>query len=139
MKPGTPVFTTALNRMREVMPSVISRMASSGRAETWKFSWMRLGVLEEVVRGAVPRWMAQARRIWAGVLWVRWAMAVMIGSWSRLGSLLWPRAAKAWRMMPLAWQKCRSFPFGKVRVGFDVDDGGLCFLRLLRGLVAGQG
>jgi len=38
MNPGTPVSTTALNRMRDVIPSLISRTASSGRADTAKFS-----------------------------------------------------------------------------------------------------
>lgn len=40
IKPGTPVPTTALNRTLVVMPFRISRMASSGRVETSKFSWM---------------------------------------------------------------------------------------------------
>ena len=41
--------------------SLISRTASSGRVETSKFSLIRLGALE-VVRRAVPRWMAQASK-----------------------------------------------------------------------------
>src|SRR5277367_5380866 len=48
MNPGTPVSTTALNRTRDLIPSLISRTASSGIVETSKFSWMRLGVLEVV-------------------------------------------------------------------------------------------
>ena len=64
---------------------------------------MRLGVFE-VVNRAVPRWTAQARATCAGVLFVRWAMAVMTGSFSILGSLLWPRAAKACRTMPFCLQ-----------------------------------
>jgi hypothetical protein len=38
IKPGTPVLTTVLNRTLAVMPSRISRMASSGRVEISKFS-----------------------------------------------------------------------------------------------------
>jgi hypothetical protein len=53
MNPGTPVFTTALNLTRDLIPSLISRTASSGMAETSKFSRMRLGVFE-VVRGSRP-------------------------------------------------------------------------------------
>src|SRR5438105_209711 len=34
MNPGTPVSTTALNLIRDLIPSLISRMASSGRVET---------------------------------------------------------------------------------------------------------
>ncbi len=34
MNPGTPVSTTALNLMRDLIPSVISRMAPSGMVET---------------------------------------------------------------------------------------------------------
>ena len=70
MNPGTPVSTTVLNLTRAVMPSLISRTASSGRVETSKFSLIRLGVFE-VVRRAVPRWMAQASKTCAGVLSTR--------------------------------------------------------------------
>jgi hypothetical protein len=38
MNPGTPVSPTALNLTRDVIPSLISRIASSGRVETSKFS-----------------------------------------------------------------------------------------------------
>ena len=61
MNPGTPVSTTELNLTRNLIPSLISRTASSGRVETPKFSLIRLGVFE-VVRRAVPRWMAQASK-----------------------------------------------------------------------------
>ena len=61
MNPGTPVSTTALNLTCILIPSLISRTASSGRVETSKFSLIRLGVFE-VVRRAVPRWMAQASK-----------------------------------------------------------------------------
>ena len=49
MNPGTPVSTTALNLTRDVIPSLISRMASSGMVETSKFSLIRRGldVVEE--------------------------------------------------------------------------------------------
>jgi len=50
MNPGTPVSTTVLNLTRDLIPSLISPMASSGMAETSKFSLIRLGVFE-VVRG----------------------------------------------------------------------------------------
>ncbi len=40
MNPGMPVLTTGLSLTRVVIPLVISSMASSGRAETAKFSWM---------------------------------------------------------------------------------------------------
>ncbi len=40
IKPGTPVSTTVLNLMFAVMPSRISRMASSGRADISKFAWI---------------------------------------------------------------------------------------------------
>jgi hypothetical protein len=46
-------------------------MASSGRVETSKFSLIRLRVFE-VVRRAVPRWIAQASKTCAGVLLTRW-------------------------------------------------------------------
>src|SRR5271157_1261591 len=59
IKPGTPVLTTVLNRTLVVMPSRISRMASSGRVEISKFSWIRRGLVE-VVRKEVPRCTAQA-------------------------------------------------------------------------------
>ena len=59
MNPGTPVSTTGLSLIRNLIPSFISRMASSGRVETSKFSLIRLGVFE-VVRSAVPRWIANA-------------------------------------------------------------------------------
>jgi hypothetical protein len=52
MNPGTPVSTTVLNLTRDLIPSLISRMASSGRVETSKFSLIRLGVFE-VVRDLV--------------------------------------------------------------------------------------
>ena len=45
MNPGTPVSTTALNLIRVLIPSLISRMASSGRVETSKFSLMPAGGL----------------------------------------------------------------------------------------------
>jgi hypothetical protein len=45
MNPGTPVDTTALNLIRALIPSEISRTASSGMAETSKFSWMRAKVV----------------------------------------------------------------------------------------------
>ncbi len=61
MNPGTPVSTTALNLTRDLIPSLISRMASSGNVETSKFSLIWLGIVE-VVRRAVPRWMAQASK-----------------------------------------------------------------------------
>ena len=67
MNPGTPVSTTALNLTRDLIPSLISRMASSGRVETSKFSLIRLGVFE-VVRRAVPRWMAQASKTYRGLV-----------------------------------------------------------------------
>jgi hypothetical protein len=38
MNPGTRVSTTALNLTRSWIPSLISRTASSGSAETSKFS-----------------------------------------------------------------------------------------------------
>jgi hypothetical protein len=57
--------TTALNLTRDLIPSLISRKASWGRVETSKFSLIRLGVFE-VVRRAVPRWMAQASKTCAG-------------------------------------------------------------------------
>ena len=41
MNPGTPVCTTVLNLTFVVMFSRISRMASSGRVERSKLSWMR--------------------------------------------------------------------------------------------------
>ena len=41
INPGTPVSTTELNLTFVVMRSRISRMASSGRAEISKFSWIR--------------------------------------------------------------------------------------------------
>ena len=44
MKPGTPVSTTGLRRTFVVMPWRISRMASSGRLEMSKFSWIREAV-----------------------------------------------------------------------------------------------
>ena len=103
MNPGTPVSTTALNLTRDLIPSVISRTASSGMAETSKFSLMRLGVFE-VVRRAVPRWMAQASKTCAGVLLTRLAMAVMTGFSSNLGSLLCPSAANACSTMPFFLQ-----------------------------------
>ena len=53
MNPGTPVSTTALNLTCNLIPSEISWTASSGMAETSKFSLMRAGVFE-VVRRAVP-------------------------------------------------------------------------------------
>ncbi len=77
MNPGTPVSTTALNLTRDLIPSLISRMGFSGRVETSKFSLIRLGVFE-VVRRAVPRWIAHASTTWAGVLPTRLAIAVMI-------------------------------------------------------------
>ncbi len=43
MKPGTPVCTTELNLVRNVIFWFISRMASSGREETSKFSLIQLG------------------------------------------------------------------------------------------------
>src|SRR4029077_2464669 len=67
INPGTPVSTTTLNRILVATPSRISCMASSGRVEISKFSWMRLGVTD-VVRRAVPRCTAQASTTWAGVL-----------------------------------------------------------------------
>ena len=67
------------------------------------YSLMRLGVFE-VVRGAVPRWMAQASKTCAGVLLTRLAIAVMTGSSSRLGSLLCPSAANACSTMPFFLQ-----------------------------------
>src|SRR5580765_5235827 len=70
MNPGMPVSTTLLNLTRDLIPSVISRTASSGMAETSKFSLMRAGVFE-VVRRAVPRWIAQASKTCAGVLLTR--------------------------------------------------------------------
>src|SRR6266700_1725047 len=94
MNPGTPVSTTALNLTLDLIPSLISRTALSGMAETSKFSLMRPGVFE-VVRRAVPRWIAQASKTCAGVLLTRLAMAVMTGSSSNLGSLLCPSAANA--------------------------------------------
>ena len=103
MNPGTPVSTTALNLTRDLIPSLISRMASSGRVETSKFSLIRLGVFE-VVRRAVPRWIAQASKTCAGVLLTRLAIAVMTGSSSNLGSLLCPSAAKACSTMPFFLQ-----------------------------------
>ena len=66
MNPGTPVSTTVLNLTRDLIPSLISRMASSGMVETSKFSLIRLGVFE-VVRRAVPRWIAQASKTCAGL------------------------------------------------------------------------
>lgn len=48
MKPGTPVSTTALNLTFAVMPSRISRMASSGRADISKFSRIWPGLVEVV-------------------------------------------------------------------------------------------
>ena len=44
-EPGNAGLTTVLNLTRDVTPSLISRMASSGSVETSKFSWMRLGIL----------------------------------------------------------------------------------------------
>jgi hypothetical protein len=43
MNPGTPVSETELNRTRNLIPSLISRTASSGRVETSKFSLIREG------------------------------------------------------------------------------------------------
>ena len=103
MNPGTPVSTTALNLTRDLIPSLISRMASSGMVETSKFSLIRLGVFE-VVRQAVPRWIAQASKTCAGVLLTRLAIAVMTGSSSKLGSLLCPSAANACSTMPFFLQ-----------------------------------
>src|SRR5689334_4503581 len=103
MNPGTPLSTTALNLTRNLIPSLISRMALSGRVETSKFSLIRLGVFE-VVRRAVPRWIAQASKTWAGVLLTRLAIAVMTGSSSNLGSLLCPSAANAWNTTPFFLQ-----------------------------------
>jgi hypothetical protein len=76
MNPGTPVSTTVLNLTRDLIPSLISRMASSGMVETSKFSLIRLGVFEVVSR-AVPRWIAQASKTCAGVLLTRLAMPEM--------------------------------------------------------------
>ena len=121
MNPGTPVSTTALNLTRDLIPSLISRIASSGRVETSKFSWMRLGVFE-VVRGAVPRWIAQASKTCAGVLLTRLAIAMMTGSSSNLGSLLWPRAAKACSTMPFVSAIVQKVPFREIRMRFDVND-----------------
>ena len=85
MNPGTPVSTTVLNLTRNLIPSLICRIAVSGRVETSKFSLIRLGVFE-VVRRAVPRWIAQASKTWAGVLLTRLAIAMMTGSSTNLGS-----------------------------------------------------
>jgi hypothetical protein len=49
-----------LNLTFVVMCSRISRMASSGKIERSKLSWMRRGLVD-VVRKAVPRCTAQAR------------------------------------------------------------------------------
>src|SRR5580704_3548703 len=98
MNPGTPVSTTALNLTRNLIPSLISRTASSGRVETSKFSLIRLGVFD-VVRRADPRWMAHASKTCAGVLLTRLTIAVMTGSSSKLGSLLCPSAANACNTM----------------------------------------
>jgi len=103
MNPGMPVCVTALNLTRDLIPSLISRTASSGMAETSKFSWMRAGVFE-VVRRAVPRWIAQASKTCAGVLLTRPAMEVMTGSSSNLGSLLCHKAANAWNTIPFCLQ-----------------------------------
>ena len=103
MNPGTPVSTTELNLTPNLIPSLISRTASSGRVETPKFSLIRLGVFE-VVRRAVPRWIAQASKTCAGVLLTRLAIAVMTGSSSNLGSLLCPSAANACSTMPFFLQ-----------------------------------
>jgi hypothetical protein len=58
--PGMPVSVTGLKRILAVIPSRISRIASSERVETSKFSWIWRGLVD-VVRRAVPRCMAQAR------------------------------------------------------------------------------
>ena len=60
MNPGTPVCTTPLNLTFVVMCSRISRMASSGKIERSKLSWMRR-CLVDVVRKLVPRCTAQAK------------------------------------------------------------------------------
>ena len=49
MNPGMPVSTTVLNLTLDLIRSLISRMASSGRADTSKFSLIRLGVVEVVI------------------------------------------------------------------------------------------
>ena len=116
MNPGTPVSTTALNLTRNLTPSLISCTASSGRAETSKFSLIRLGVFE-VVRRAVPRWMAQASKTCAGVLLTRLAIVVMTGSSIKLGSLLCPSAAKACSTMPFFLQYSKRSHWG--RYGWD--------------------
>ena len=103
MNPGTPVSTTVLNLTRDLIPSLISRMASSGMVETSKFSLIRLGVFE-VVRRAVPRWMAQASKTCAGVLLTRLEIELMTASYNNLGSLLCPSDANACNTMPFFLQ-----------------------------------
>src|SRR5579862_6374332 len=48
MNPGTPVSTTGLNLTCNLIPSLISRTASSGRVEISKFSWIQRGFVEVV-------------------------------------------------------------------------------------------
>src|SRR5579864_4540158 len=112
INPGTPVSTTALNLTRDLIPSLISCTAPSGRVEISKFSLIRLGVFE-VVSSAVPRWIAQASKTCAGVLLTRLAIAVMTGSSSNLGSPLCPSAANACSTMPFSLQKSKRSHCGR--------------------------
>jgi len=86
INPGIPVSVTGLYLYCVLIPSRISFIASSGRAETSKFSLIRLGFFDVVIR-AVPRWRDQASRTWAGVLLTRFEMVVMTGSSTSLGSM----------------------------------------------------
>jgi hypothetical protein len=119
MNPGTPVVTTALNRIRDVIPSEISRTASCGMAEISKFSLMRWGVFEVVSR-TVPRWIAQASRLRRGLI-----HSPGDGSDDRIfqepGLAAMPQCRERLQHDAILFAIVQKIPFGEVWMRFDVN------------------
>ena len=122
MNPGTPVVTTVLKRMLVLM-SRICCMASSGIVETSKLSLMRSGLVE-VVRNAVPRWMAQARATWAGVLFLAFGDGCDRGIFEEVGGHAVAEGGEGEQDDAVLFAEVEEFPFREIWVGFDLHDGG---------------
>ena len=85
---------------------------------------MRLGVFEVVSR-AVPRWIAQASKTCAGDLPTRLAIASDDRIFQQIGLAAMAQGGESLQHDAIRFAIVQKLPLRQIRVGFDVNDGGL--------------
>ena len=124
MNPGTPVFTTALNLTCVLIPSLISRTASSGMRDTSKFSRMRPGFFD-VVSVAVPALDRPDEQHLRRRLVDTPGDRENDGIFQHVRLAIMTQRRKGLEHDAVRFAVIQQVPFRQVRVRFDVNDGRL--------------